>query len=54
MNDNENKKSITKERFRELLKELELKTGKSQLEIAREIEYLLKERMNQKPNQNQE
>lgn len=38
----EHKRKITKEEFLELIAELELKTGLSKLEIARNLEYLLK------------
>ena len=37
---NPNKKTITKEQFRELIRELELKTGKTPMEIIRELEHL--------------
>lgn len=49
---NQDKKPITKEQFKAFLTEMELKTGKSQLEIAREIHYLVMQRQKQNDKQN--
>ena len=45
---NQDKKPMTKEQLQSWLTETELRTGKSQLEIIREMQYLLEKRKQQK------
>lgn len=35
-------KKVTKEKFRELITKLAMETGKSEMEVTREMEYLLR------------